>query len=257
MIERFPKVQAHAGFAFGKFFIHPKIHKTMRFFLILTFTCFSLLSQAQNTQWSADENATFALEKGELIRYELPSLKRNVVLKSKDLKLGANLEIEGFQYAANEKKILIFTNTKKVWRLNTRGDYWVYDLASQKLQQLGKTLPASSLMFAKFSPDGSKVAYVSDFNLYVEDIATETIKTLTSDGNRKLINGTFDWAYEEEFFCRDGFRWSPDSKKIAFWQMDAQNTKEYLMVNNTDGIYPKIVPVEYPIAGEKPSKYRI
>jgi dipeptidyl-peptidase 4 len=229
----------------------------MRFFLILTFTCFSFLSQAQNTQWSADENATFALEKGELIRYELPSLKRNVVLKSKDLKLGANLEIEGFQYAANEKKILIFTNTKKVWRLNTRGDYWVYDLASQKLQQLGKNLSASSLMFAKFSPDGNKVAYVSDFNLYVEDIATETIKTLTNDGNRKLINGTFDWAYEEEFFCRDGFRWSPDSKKIAFWQMDAQNTKEYLMVNNTDGIYPKIVPVEYPVAGEKPSKYRI
>ena len=91
----------------------------------------------------------------------------------------------------------------------------------------------------------------------MEDIATGKITALTKNGNRKLINGTFDWAYEEEFFCRDGFRWSPDSKQISFWQIDAQGTKDYLMINNTDSIYPQAVPVEYPIAGELPSKYKI
>ena len=80
---------------------------------------------------------------------------------------------------------------------------------------------------------------------------------LTTGGTRELINGTFDWAYEEEFFCRDGFRWSPDSKKIAYWQMDAKNTKDYLMIDNTDSIYPFIKPVVYPIAGEPPSPFKI
>ena len=112
-------------------------------------------------------------------------------------------------------------------------------------------------MFAKFSPDGTKVAYVCAYNLYVEDINSGVVKQLTTDGNRKLINGTFDWAYEEEFFCRDGFRWSPDSKQLAFWQIDAKETKDYLMINNTDSIYPFAVPVEYPIAGQAPSPYKI
>ena len=75
---------------------------------------------------------------------------------------------------------------------------------------------------------------VSEYNLYVEDIATGEVKALTSNGSRKLINGTFDWAYEEEFSCRDGFRWSPDSKKLAYWQIDAKNTKDYDMLNTTE-----------------------
>ncbi|WP_315816406.1 DPP IV N-terminal domain-containing protein [Paraflavitalea speifideaquila] len=146
---------------------------------------------------------------------------------------------------------------QKVWRLNTRGDYWVFDRNTNTLKKVGKGRPVSSLMFAKFSPDGAKVAYVSEYNLYVEDLASGIVKQLTTDGSRKLINGTFDWVYEEEFFCRDGFRWSPDSKQIAYWQIDAKNTKDYLMVNNTDSIYPFAVPVEYPIAGEAPSPFKI
>ncbi|MFX9050363.1 DPP IV N-terminal domain-containing protein, partial [Acinetobacter baumannii] len=82
--------------------------------------------------------------------------------------------------------------------------------------KLGKDKPASSLMFAKFSPDGNTVAYVSNYNIYVENLATQKIIAITTNGNRQLINGTFDWAYEEEFFCRDGFRWSPDGKRIAY-----------------------------------------
>lgn len=86
---------------------------------------------------------------------------------------------------------------------------------------------------------------------------TGIVTVLTKNGNRKLINGTFDWVYEEEFGCRDGFRWSPDNKHIAFWQIDAKATKDYLMLNTTDSIYSFAVPVEYPSAGEPPSPYKI
>jgi dipeptidyl-peptidase-4 len=112
-------------------------------------------------------------------------------------------------------------------------------------------------MFAKFSPDGKSVAYVSGNNIYVEDLNTSQIKAMTNDGSFTLINGTFDWAYEEEFFCRDGFRWSNDSKSIAFWQLNARNIRKFYMINNTDSIYSQIIPLEYPVVGEKPSSCRI
>ena len=83
------------------------------------------------------------------------------------------------------------------------------------------------------------------------------MKPLTSNGTITLINGTFDWAYEEEFACRDGFRWSPDSKSIAYWQIDASEIKKFYMVNNTAAIYSQLVPLEYPKVGEKPSVCRV
>lgn len=230
---------------------------------ILLFSLFLLVmadADAQQIKWTKDGSGYYRAEAGDIVKYGLPQLEKTVVVaKAKLIPPGQTnaLTLRNFIFSGDEKRLLIYTNTKKVWRLDTRGDYWVYDIATGALKQLGKNLPASSLMFAKFSPDGNKVAYVCQYNLYVEDIATGEIKALTKDGNRKLINGTFDWVYEEEFFCRDGFRWSPDSKQIAFWQIDAKETKDYLMINNTDSIYPVAVPVEYPIAGEPPSPYRI
>jgi dipeptidyl-peptidase-4 len=211
-------------------------------------------------KWAKNGNSYYRIENGELGLYTLPQHTKTVVVTQKQLTPeGQTTQINGrsYSFSNDEKKVLFFTNTKKVWRLQTRGDYWVFDTNTGKLTKLGKGRPASSLMFAKFSPDGAKVAYVSEYNLYVEDLATGNIQQLTKDGNRKYINGTFDWVYEEEFFCRDGFRWSPDSKSIAYWQIDARKTKDYLMVNNTDSIYPFAVPVEYPIAGEPPSPYKI
>jgi dipeptidyl-peptidase 4 len=167
------------------------------------------------------------------------------------------LKIASYTFSDDRKKILVFTNTQRVWRLNTKGDYWVLDLEDNSLKQIGKTRPASTLMFAKFSPDGTKVAYVSEYNVYVDDIASGTTKALTTDGNRKFINGTFDWVYEEEFFCRDGIRWSPDSKSVTFWQLDARKTKDFFMINYTDSVYSRIIPVEYPKVGEDPSLCRL
>ncbi len=167
------------------------------------------------------------------------------------------LEVADFEVSDGKNLLLIFTNTARVWRYNTRGDYWLVNKTNKTLTQIGKDKPSQSLMYAKLSPDGKKVAYVSDRNIYVEEISTGKTTALTTDGNRQLINGTFDWVYEEEFGCRDGFRWSTDSKHIAYWQVDARQTRDYLMINTTDSIYSFTIPVEYPKVGEPPSSVRI
>lgn len=216
---------------------------------------------AQNElQWAKDGNSYYELDQKQGIMQIAPKSPSVVVMSRSQLTPSSKkeaLDVASFSFSEDDQKILLFTDTRKVWRLNTKGNYWVFDKKTGSLKQLGKSLPASSLMFAKFSPDAKKVAFVSEYNLYVEDLATGVVRKLTTDGNRKLINGTFDWVYEEEFFCRDGFRWSPDSRQIAYWQIDAKKTKDYLMINNTDSIYPEAVPVEYPIAGDAPSPFRI
>jgi dipeptidyl-peptidase-4 len=226
---------------------------------LLTWCSFFASGQAKLT-WAESGDGYYRVEAGDIVHYQLPSETRTVLVNKEKLKpAGESKSIVPFSFAfsAANDKVLIFTNTKKVWRLNTRGDYWVLDTKTNNFRQLGTGRPASSLMFAKFSPDAKMVAYVSEYNIYAEDLGTGKIIQLTSDGHRKLINGTFDWAYEEEFYCRDGFRWSPDSRRISYWQIDARGTKDYLMVNNTDSLYPFAVPVEYPISGEPPSPFKI
>ncbi len=196
----------------------------------------------------------------EVIAYKSATQARSVLASAKDLtpKGGDEpLAIASFQFTKDESRMMIFTNTKRVWRANTKGDYWVLDLKTKELKQLGKTLPASSLMFAKFSSDNKSVAYVSEFNLYRENFETGEIIQLTKDGNRAIINGTFDWVYEEELFCKDGFRWSPAGNQIAFWKLDASEIKDFLMVNNTDSEYSKMIPVQYPKVGEDPSSCKV
>ncbi|MEL7147932.1 MAG: S9 family peptidase, partial [Bacteroidota bacterium] len=168
------------------------------------------------------------------------------------------LKIDNYYWSDDVSKLLIYTKSKRVWRLNTKGEYWVYNRKSGKLQQLGKdNFKPSEMMFAKFSPDGTRVAYVYQHNIYVETLVDQKITQLTFDGTDKIINGTFDWAYEEEFSCRDGFSWSPDGKNIAYWQIDASGIRDFLMINNTDSIYSYTIPVQYPKAGEKPSAAKV
>ncbi len=183
---------------------------------------------------------------------------KKLILTSEQIKAaGMKSNIENVVWANDRSKLLIYTNSSRVWRVNSKGDYWYFDLSNGKGRQIGKGFDASSLQFAKFSSDNKNVAYVSKHNIYVEDVVSGKIKALTKDGTDKIINGTFDWVYEEELSVRDGFSWSPDGKKIAFWRVDATSTKNHLMINNTDSLYPFIVPVEYPKAGEKPSFVKI
>ncbi|MEO6820511.1 MAG: S9 family peptidase, partial [Ginsengibacter sp.] len=230
--------------------------------IIFTLCAMPVFSQysAKEINWTADGNAYLEIRGGSIVKVELPAGKvSTIVSKEQLIPKGADkpLSFGIYSFSPDYKTLLIFTNTAKVWRYNTRGDYWILDVASGRLVQLGKGLPAQSLMYAKISPDGKNAAYVSDHNIYSEDLQSHAIIQLTSTGTRKLINGTFDWVYEEEFGCRDGFRWSPDSKKIAFWQVDATGVRDYYMLNTTDSVYSRVIPVEYPKVGEPPSPVKI
>src|SRR5579862_8760042 len=168
------------------------------------------------------------------------------------------LDPEEYEWSADHAKLLVFTNSERVWRANTRGDFWVLDLRTKKLTRLGGAgAKPSTLQFAKFSPDGRRVAYVREHNLYVESVADGVIVPLTRDGSVTTINGTFDWVYEEELGQRDGFRWSPDGTRIAYWQLDASQVRDFLLINNTDSLYSFVKPVQYPKAGTTNSSARI
>ncbi len=162
------------------------------------------------------------------------------------------LSIDTYAWSADHTKILIFTNTKRVWRLNTRGDYWVLDLSTRKLFKVGGDAPDSSLMFAKFSPDARSVAYVQNQDLFIQDIQSLNggkVTRLTHSDAATKINGTFDWAYEEEFSLRDGFRFSLDGKRIAFWEIDSSGIELFPLVDNTSTLYPRIQYIPYPKVG--------
>src|SRR3954466_5250029 len=155
----------------------------MRSFLILLFTFFISVLHAQY-KWTKDGNGYYSLSKTGIVKYILPSMGTIDIADYSQLTPKGNsepLDIKDFSFSDDEKKLLIYTNSQKVWRYETRGDYWVLDLSNYQLKKLGAKLPESSLMFAKFSPDGSAVAYVSKHNLYVEDLKTNTVKQLTKD----------------------------------------------------------------------------
>ncbi len=219
-------------------------------------------------QWQSDGSGYLALEPSitkkdavDIVRYDALTGDRTIKVAAEKLTPtgGVPLAIDEFYFTSDEQKVLIFTNTARVWRSNTRGDYWVLDLKTGSLHKLGgKDAPPSSLMFAKFSPDGTRVGYVRDNNIFIEDLdANSKINQITTDGNRYIINGTFDWVYEEELFCRDGFRWSPDSKQIAYWQLNSEGVKEMKLINDTAALYPIITSFPYPKAGETNSAARV
>jgi dipeptidyl-peptidase-4 len=218
------------------------------------------------SRWLDDSTYTIVAppsggEAADLVSVDAATGRRSVLIPgSKLVPPGASapLEVEDYDWSADRQRLLVFTNSARVWRGNTRGDFWVLDVASGRLRKLGGPLAKpSTLQFAKFSPDGKRVAYVREHNLYVESLADGKITPLTTDGSKTIINGTFDWVYEEELSLRDGFRWSPDGQRIAYWQLDASGVRDFLLINNTDSLYSFTVPVQYPKAGTTNSSARI
>ena len=166
------------------------------------------------------------------------------------------VQIEDYAYSADGTKALLYTDSERVWRLNTKGIYYVVDLASGTVTPVADRA-AGLQMFAKFDPGAEHGAFVRDRNLYVVDLATGEERALTTDGaDGGVINGTFDWVYEEEFGLRDGFRWSPDGRYIAFYQLDESGTRDFQMTDFRT-LYPETFQFRYPKAGETNAEIRI
>ena len=218
-------------------------------------------------RWMADGNAYTTLEPSrkqpggsDIISYDAATGRREVLVSSRRLVPSGDsvpLEVEDYAWAPDGRWLLVFTNSKRVWRQNTRGDYWVLELSQGRLWRLGGSAAPSTLMFATFSPNGDRVAYVREHNLYVESLKDERITQLTRDGSQTIINGTFDWVYEEELSLRNGFRWSPDGRRIAYWQLNASGVRNFDLIDDTDSLYSFVIPVQYPKAGTTNSAARV
>jgi len=216
-------------------------------------------------RWSSGGDSYTTLERSasggtDIVEYDAATGQRHVRVASRQLQPAnalAPLDIDDYVWSSDGKQLLVFTNTRKVWRQNTRGDYWVLDLPSGRLHKVGAGAAEATLMFAKFSPDAGRVAYVREGEIYVEPAAGGTATRLTHDASRKVVNGMTDWVYEEEFDLRDAFRWSPDSRAIAFWQFDMTGIRDFLLINDTDSLYPFTSPVQYPKAGTTNSAVRL
>ena len=197
----------------------------------------------------------------EVVQYNPATLERSILISLEQLTpadADKALIVDDYQWSKDKSKILIYTNAEYVWRRKDRGDYWVRDLESGNMWKLGSEQSApAQMMFGKFSPDSKKFAYVWDNNIYVQDFESREITALTTDASSTVINGMFDWAYEEEFSIRDGFRWSPDSQRIAYWQLDTSAAKDYLIINSTDTLYPEVTAIPYPKVGEENAAARI
>ena len=231
------------------------------------FTDREFSSKGFSARWSMNGNEYTYLkdaegkDKGKDIRvYNVAESRDSVMVKASELfRPGTQkqIEIEDYSFSRDRSLLMIYTNSKRVWRRNSRGDYWVLDRSSGEFRKIGGEAKASTLQFAKFSPDGKKVAYVRERNIYVEDLLDHSIRALTKTKSKDIINGTADWVYEEELGVRDGFRWSPGSDAIAYWQFDERGVRKHTMIDNVSGLYPKLTSFGYPKVGQRNSACRV
>ncbi|NRA95439.1 MAG: S9 family peptidase [Planctomycetes bacterium] len=220
---------------------------------------------AGRIRWKEDGSGYTTLEPGarggrDIISHDPRTGRRTVLVPAAELIPPGRdrpLHVADYAWSGSGDRLLVFTDTRRVWRHHTRGDYWVVHLKTGKMQRLGVGLERHRLQFAKFSPDASRVAFVHKSDLYVEHLDDGRIVRLTEGGSDTLINGTFDWVYEEEWGLRDGFRWSPDGKSIAFWQIDSSGVKEFVLIDNTSDLYPRLKRYQYPKVGEKNPSARV
>ncbi len=165
-----------------------------------------------------------------------------------------SIQFDSYELSANEQKLVLTTGIERIYRRSFKADFYVYDLKTQKLVQLSKN---GKQMLATISPDGSKVAFVRDNNLFITDLTTMTERAITTDGRRnEIINGACDWVYEEEFSFAKAFEWSPDGAKLAYYRFDESRVPEYNMQIWGD-LYPKDYGYKYPKAGEANSVVQI
>jgi dipeptidyl-peptidase 4 len=216
---------------------------------------------APSVQWSTDGTAYYDSRsdgKGgsEIVRVDILTGKATVVVDAATLvdESKKPINVEGLIVSADGTRALVYHNSVRVWRQNTKGYYHLVDFGSKRVAPISSK--PGLQMFAKLSPSGQHVAFVRDNNLFVTDLTNMKEKSLTNDGGANIINGTSDWVYEEEFGLRDGFRWSPDGTRIAYWRFDQTEIPSFPVVDEL-GWYPRVDWLRYPKAGYQNSVVRL
>lgn len=173
--------------------------------------------------------------------------KTEEIVSFSDLKFKTESEyVFDYQFNQDESKLLLATNPQFIYRRSYLANYYIYDIKTKQLTSVSK----DKVRLTEFAPDGSKVAYVKDNNLFMLYLSDMQETQITTNGEfNKIINGTTDWVYEEEFAITKGFFWSPDSKKIAFYSFDESKVKEYT-IPYYGSLYPVQYTYKYPKAGE-------
>lgn len=206
------------------------------------------------------EDSTVVPGGSDIVRYDIASGHRSVLVDAAAMvPAGASsaIAVSDYEWSPDARHLLLFTRSPAARSGNPVGDYWLLDLDRHALRRLGGDAEPLSLLHAEFSPDGRSIAYVRDNNLYVETIAGGGIRQLTTDGNAFLLNGRADVAYEEEFGLGKAFKWSPDSRRIAYWQFDTTGVGTFYMIRNTGGVYSTVIPQQYPKPGTTLSAARV
>ncbi|MFQ5676816.1 MAG: S9 family peptidase, partial [bacterium] len=209
-----------------------------------------------NVHWIPDGSAfTFTKSDGNagptiIYKHQVKSGKTSVVISEENvLYNGKPIGISGYAWSADGKSLLLRGKLRKVWRHSRQAPFFLYDINSKQLTAIDKA--NATLKNAKLSPDGSLIGFVRKHNIYISDTKTGTERALTNDGTENILNGEFDWVYEEEFGLADGWRWSPDGKKIAFWQVDQTRVKSFAYNVDQTSLYNVVKTVRYPKAGEQ------
>jgi dipeptidyl-peptidase-4 len=175
-----------------------------------------------------------------------------LVPKEKLVWNGNAISVASFEFNATEDKILLWTAPKAIYRRSFEAFYFLFDIKTQKLVALDEIHTPQTL--AEYSPDGTKVSYIHGNDIFVKDLNTGKVQKMTQDGKRnKIINGTTDWVYEEEFAITKAYGWSPDSKYLAFLKFDEREVPEFQMAMYGQ-LYPDQYTYKYPKAGEQNSK---
>lgn len=207
----------------------------------------------RNVRWMNDGQYYTATNDNKIIRFNIVNGNEKVLFDGNDFKGedGSPFKVEGYEFSADEKKILIKSDVERIWRRSTREHYYVYDIARKSLNKL--TASEGKQQYAELSPKGDRAAFVRENDLFWVDLNTGKETRITSDGAfNKLINGAADWVYEEEFGFAKAWFWSPEGDRIAFYKFNEERVNEFFMTDWGE-LYPELVQFKYPKAGEENS----
>lgn len=204
--------------------------------------------------WMKDGKFYSTLENNKVVKYNITTGKPVETLVDGST-LNPKIDIQDYSFSADEKKLLLTTDFQSIYRRSFTANYFIYDLAGKSVKPLSANGKQS---YAAFSTDGSKVAFVRENNLFYVTLNDMKEAQVTDDGKfNHIINGTTDWVYEEEFSFVDGFYWSPDGKKLAYYRFDESAVREYNLQRWGKTLYPTDYRFKYPKAGEANSTVEI